>query len=339
MAYTPNNANGQAAMAASAPVVIASNQAAFPVTGPTADNASNPILKLGVLPAVALAAAPSRTEGNVNPLRLNLAGDLAVTLDGEAVVLGAGSASVGTVINGVGSATMGAVTGPTADNAANPILKLGVLAGVALAAAPTRTEGNVNPLRLNLAGDAAITLDGEAVVLGAGAAIVGALVANQSTNTVQLGGVAITLGSGVTGTGVQRVALATDVILAAQSEQRAAVLHVTATAAVNTALTLTLAAPAAGLFHYITSIELSKLFAVVGVASAAGVVITSTNLPGTPAWTTQQTASTLGTVLKVIDYEPTTPLRCAAAATATTIVAPAQAETIWRFNVSYFTAV
>lgn len=72
-----------------------------------------------------------------------------------------------------GSATIGAVTGPTADNAANPTLKLGVLPAVALAAAPTRTEGNVNPLRVTLAGDAVVTLDGEAIVLGAGTANIG----------------------------------------------------------------------------------------------------------------------------------------------------------------------
>lgn len=76
-----------------------------------------------------------------------------------------------------GSATIGAVTGPTADNAANPILKLGTLPGVALAAAPVRTEGAVNPVRLNLAGDVAVTLDAEAVVLGAGTAEIGKLAA------------------------------------------------------------------------------------------------------------------------------------------------------------------
>lgn len=119
-----------------------------------------------------------------------------------------------------GSATIGAVTGPTADNAANPTLKLGVLPAVALAAAPTRTEGNVNPLRVTLAGDAVVTLDGEAVVLGAGTAeigklaagvaVIGALSANQSTNTAQINGVAPTMGNGISGTGVQRVTIASD---------------------------------------------------------------------------------------------------------------------------------
>ena len=40
-----------------------------------------------------------------------------------------------------------------------------------------------------------------------------ALPANQSTNVAQMNGVAVTMGSGVTGTGVQRVVLATDVAL------------------------------------------------------------------------------------------------------------------------------
>ena len=49
--------------------------------------------------------------------------------------------------------------------------------------------------------------------LTAGAAVIGALVANQSVNVAQMNGVAVTMGSGVVGTGVQRVVLATDVAL------------------------------------------------------------------------------------------------------------------------------
>ena len=124
----------------------------------------------------------------------------------------------------------------------------------------------------------------------------------------------------------------------AMPELRAATLHVTSTALVNTGATCTLPAPAAGLFHYITSIHLVKLYAALGVASATGVVITSTNLPGTPAWTTEQAGGAIGTAPRVIDYQPTTPIKAAAAAVATTLVAPAQLQTIWRWNVSYFTA-
>ena len=126
--------------------------------------------------------------------------------------------------------------------------------------------------------------------------------------------------------------------LPAVAEIRAATLHITVTAAVNVGATATLPAPAAGLFHYITSVQLTKLYNVVGVAAGAGVIITSTNLPGTPAWTTEQLALAAGAVTQVINYQPTTPLKCSVAATATTFVAPLQLQTIWRWNISYFTA-
>lgn len=114
-------------------------------------------------------------------------------------------------------------------------------------------------------------------------------------------------------------------------------LMVTATAAVNTGATATLPAAGVGMFHYITKIELVKLYSVIGVAAGAGVIITSTNLPGGPAWTTEQLASVAGTVVKVIDYEFTAnPLKSLVANTATTFVAGAQLQTIWRWNVSYY---
>src|SRR5213593_941950 len=76
------------------------------------------------------------------------------------------------------------------------------------------------------------------------------------------------------------VALASDqTTLPAVAEIRAATLHVTGTAAVNTALTITLPAAGAGLFHYITSIQWHKLYSIMGVAAGGGVLITSTNLP------------------------------------------------------------
>jgi hypothetical protein len=115
-------------------------------------------------------------------------------------------------------------------------------------------------------------------------------------------------------------------------------LMVTATAAVNTACTLTLPAPAAGLFQYITDIEVVKLYSVIGIADPAGVVITSTNLPGDPSWLTEQAVGAAGTAPKVIKLTPRTPLKASVAATPVTIVCPQQLETIWRVNVTYFTA-
>jgi len=114
---------------------------------------------------------------------------------------------------------------------------------------------------------------------------------------------------------------------------------VTVTAAVNVAATLTLPAPAAGLSIHITDLEVVKLYAVIGVASGAGVIITSTNLPGTPAWTTEQVVGAEGSVVRVVKLTPTTPLKAAAAAVAVTVVAPQQLQTIWRINATYFEAI
>jgi len=79
-----------------------------------------------------------------------------LTVDGAVTVSGTATVSQSTATN-----LRAEVVGPTADDAANPTAKLAVLAGVANAAAPTRTESHVVPLRTNLAGDVAITLDGE----------------------------------------------------------------------------------------------------------------------------------------------------------------------------------
>jgi len=112
-------------------------------------------------------------------------------------------------------------------------------------------------------------------------------------------------------------------------------LHVTATGAVNAPVTATLPAAGVGLFHYVTAIQLVKLYNVIGVAAGAGVIISSSNLPGTPNWTTEQLASPAGTAITVIDLVIPGGLRSAVANTATTFIAPQQLQTIWRWNVSY----
>jgi hypothetical protein len=112
---------------------------------------------------------------------------------------------------------------------------------------------------------------------------------------------------------------------------------VTATAAVNTGVTATLPAAGAGLFHYITKISLVKLYAVAGVASGAGVIITTTNLPGTPSYTTEQVVAAIGSAPEVVNENYfANPLKSSVANTATTFVAGAQLQTIWRWNVSYY---
>lgn len=112
-------------------------------------------------------------------------------------------------------------------------------------------------------------------------------------------------------------------------------LHVTVTAAANTIATCTLPAPGVGMFHYITHINLMRN-ATAALAGSATLIHTSTNLPGTPAWSVGNAMVAGGTQLDLA-YSPTTPLKSLVANTATTIVMPAAgAAVLNRINVSYY---
>jgi hypothetical protein len=110
--------------------------------------------------------------------------------------------------------------------------------------------------------------------------------------------------------------------------------HVTATAAANTAATATLPA-VTGLFHYITHINIVRN-ATAALAGTATIIHTSTNLPGSPAWSVGNAMAAGGTQ-EDVNYTPTTPLKSIAAGTATTVVAAAGgAAVLGRVNVSYY---
>ena len=112
-------------------------------------------------------------------------------------------------------------------------------------------------------------------------------------------------------------------------------LHVTATAAANTAATATLPAAGVGMFHYITHIGITRN-ATALVAGTATLIHTTTNLPGSPAWSVGNAMSAGGTAIDVV-YEPTTPLKSSVANTATTVVAAAAGlAVLGRVNVSYY---
>lgn len=114
-----------------------------------------------------------------------------------------------------------------------------------------------------------------------------------------------------------------------------ATLHVTVTAAANAGATITLPAAGAGLFHYITSLQLYRN-ATAALAGSATLVITSTNLPGSPAWSVGNAMIAGGTQQDVV-YEPSNPLKSSVANTATTIVMPVPgAAVLWRGNCSYY---
>jgi hypothetical protein len=110
---------------------------------------------------------------------------------------------------------------------------------------------------------------------------------------------------------------------------------VSVTGAAAAAVTATLPAAGAGLFHYISRINIIAYATVARTGAATPVVVTSTNLPGGLAWTTP-TAAAIGTQYET-DIQLTSPLKSSAANVATTIVAPATASVIWRINVIYYT--
>lgn len=112
-------------------------------------------------------------------------------------------------------------------------------------------------------------------------------------------------------------------------------LHITATAAANAIATATLPAAGVGMFHYITNINLMRN-ATAALAGTATLIHTSTNLPGSPAWSVGNAMIAGGTQID-LDYTPVTPLKSLVANTATTIVMPAAgAAVLNRINVSYY---
>lgn len=112
-------------------------------------------------------------------------------------------------------------------------------------------------------------------------------------------------------------------------------LWITATAAANTAAVATLPAGAAGLFHYITHISIYRN-ATAAVAGTATLIHTTTNLPGSPAWSVGNAIAAGGTE-KDVDINFAQPLKSSAAATNTVITAVAAgAACLGRVNVGYF---
>lgn len=117
-----------------------------------------------------------------------------------------------------GANTIGAVTGSGnfAITAASLPLPTGASTETTLAALNTKIGAQGQAL---MAASTPVVLSSNHsaiatnATLQAGANVIGALTANQSVNVAQMNGVAVTTGSGVTGTGVQRVVLATDVAL------------------------------------------------------------------------------------------------------------------------------
>ncbi len=112
----------------------------------------------------------------------------------------------------------------------------------------------------------------------------------------------------------------------------------TTTGAAAAAVTLTLASPGAGLRHYLTYIRIVRYAAAVLTASATPVVITTTNLPGSLAFTCAADALQLGQRDIVVAEDFAYPIAASAQGTATTIVCPATTGVIWRVTAGFFVA-
>jgi hypothetical protein len=201
----------------------------------------------------------------------------------------------------------------------------GALTSIANAAAPSWTEGRQVLQSTDLAGNQRVLAQGGKTNNSAapGATNVGALVALANAAAP-----AWTEGN--------EVLASTDLVGNLRVREPEATLMVTATAAANTGFTLTLPAAGAGLFHYITSINIMRNATAV-LAGTATLIYTTTNLPGNPAWSVGNAMVAGGTQLD-LNSEPCRPLKSSAANTATTIVAPAAGVAVLcRINVQYYT--
>lgn len=108
----------------------------------------------------------------------------------------------------------------------------------------------------------------------------------------------------------------------------------TATGAAGAAVTLTIAAPGAGLRQYITYLRISRIASALLTAAAAPVVVTTTNLPGSLAFSIQADAAAQG-VIYSWQEDFAYPVQASAQNTAVTIVCPLTTGVIWRVTAGY----
>lgn len=111
----------------------------------------------------------------------------------------------------------------------------------------------------------------------------------------------------------------------------------TATGTAGSAVTLTITAGGVGLHHYITYLRIDRFAAALLTAAATPVVVTTTNITGSLAFTFPADAAAQGTVYTQ-DLLPSNPLKVTTANTNTTIVCPATTNVIWRVTALHYVA-
>jgi len=112
---------------------------------------------------------------------------------------------------------------------------------------------------------------------------------------------------------------------------------VTSVGAGGAAVTLTLSAPGAGLRQYLTYLSINRFATALLTAAAAPVTVTTTNLPGSLAFSFPAEAAAQGSLFPWRE-DLAFPLAASAQNTNVTIVAPATTNVIWRVTAGYFIA-
>ena len=110
----------------------------------------------------------------------------------------------------------------------------------------------------------------------------------------------------------------------------------TFTAATGVAATLSITAPAAGLYHYITRLVIERHTSTLLTAAATPIIVTTTNIPGSLAFSIPADAAPQGQVYREVIDMSGQPLKSTTAATATTIVAPVTTGVIWRITAYFY---
>ena len=110
------------------------------------------------------------------------------------------------------------------------------------------------------------------------------------------------------------------------------------TGAAGASVTITLPSAGAGVFHYITYIDIVMYNVATRTGSSNRVLVSTTNLPGTSTQFTFPSAGAIGTLASK-EIALTKSLRSAVANTNTTVVCPATTNVIWQAQVHYYTGV
>lgn len=206
------NSLGQKTMAGSVPVVIASDQSAIPVTGTITtspnvnihDGSGNSITSQinGSQRALDVGINVAGIQIDPRQIRTLTSGDVVTANQGTSpwVISGTVTANAGTNLNTSALALDTTVTALQVSQGSTTSGEKGTLImGAVTTASPTYTTGQTSPLSLDTSGN--LRIAGTVTITPTG---------TQNVNVSQINGNTTLTGNGVTGTGSQRVTIASD---------------------------------------------------------------------------------------------------------------------------------